>query len=47
MDSDSDSDSFERLGPVFRSKVLDKLLEGKLYRLLVSLKYELEGVVKV
>lgn len=37
---------FGKLDNVFRSKVLDKLKSGKIYRMLVSVKYEVDGIVK-
>ena len=37
---------FEVLGMVFTSNVLDRLKSGKVYRMLVSLKYEVDGFVK-
>jgi hypothetical protein len=45
MDSDS-ARGLERLANVFSSQVLAKLQEGKVYRILVSLKYEVDGIVK-
>jgi hypothetical protein len=37
---------FGVFGNVFSYNVLDKLMSGKVYRMLVSVKYEADGIVK-
>jgi hypothetical protein len=45
MNMDNETE-FEGLGKVFTSKILEKLKPDKIYRMLVSLKYEIDGIVK-
>jgi hypothetical protein len=45
IDMDNNKE-FAGLGKLFSSNVLDKLISGKVYRMLVSVKYEVDGIVK-
>jgi hypothetical protein len=44
-DMDNEKESADLI-KVFRGNVLNKLEKGKVYRMLVSLKYEVDGIVK-
>lgn len=45
IDMDNEKE-FGVFGNVFSSNVLDKLMSGKVYRMLVSVNYEVDGIVK-